>query len=315
MLVSILIPCHNAEEWVAQAIESALSQTWFEKEVIVVDDGSTDRSLDEIRKFDGRILWESGPRRGANAARNRLLELACGKWLQYLDADDYLAPEKVAAQMKYVETVPETDVVFSPVTLEYQIGIDVRREEFDIREPNDPWILLARWYLPQTGAALWRRKALLDVGGWKMDQPCCQEHELYLRLLMAGKNFVYCERTGAVYRQFGKGTLSTRDIAEVHRRRLEIERQAEDFLRDCGGLTPQRMRAINDARFETARIAWTYDKSFATTVMNEIRQSDPGFVPHGTAARLHYQLAYRALGFQGAEHLAGLKRKLVRSHT
>jgi glycosyltransferase involved in cell wall biosynthesis len=313
MLVSILIPCHNAEEWVAQAIESALSQTWFEKEVIVVDDGSTDGTLDEIRKFEGRILWETRSWHGANAARNRLLELARGTWLQYLDADDYLEPGKVAAQMKCVETSPDVDVVFSPVTLEHQLGFQVRREELDIRESHDPWLLLARWSLPQTGAALWRTDPLIDVGAWRIDQPCCQEHELYLRLLMAGKKFVYCASTGAIYRQFGKDTLSTRDIAELHRRRLDIERQAESFLRDKGRLTPERRRAINDARFETARIAWTYDKAFATKVMNEIRHSDPGFIPHGNAAKLHYQLAYRAFGFQGAEHLAGLKRRLARS--
>ena len=76
--VSILIPCYNAERWIAQAIESALAQTWSEKEIIVVDDGSTDRSLEVIRQFDGRIRWETGPNRGGNVARNRLLELARG---------------------------------------------------------------------------------------------------------------------------------------------------------------------------------------------------------------------------------------------
>ena len=106
-LVSILIPCFNAERWIAQAIESALAQTWPEKEVIVVDDGSTDRSLDVIRRFDGRIRWETGPNRGGNAARNRLLELARGDWLQYLDADDYLLPEKVARQVEFAHEHPE----------------------------------------------------------------------------------------------------------------------------------------------------------------------------------------------------------------
>src|SRR5260370_32907136 len=77
-LVSILVPFFNAERWIAQAIESALAQTWPEKEVIVVDDGSTDRSLDIIRRFDGRIRWETGPNRGSNVTRNRLLELARG---------------------------------------------------------------------------------------------------------------------------------------------------------------------------------------------------------------------------------------------
>ena len=57
------------------------------------------------------------------------------------------------------------------------------QEPVPIPEPHDPWILLARWYLPQTGASLWRKQALLDVGGWKPGQPACQEHELYLRLV------------------------------------------------------------------------------------------------------------------------------------
>src|SRR5580704_15422021 len=102
-LVSILIPCYNAERWVAQAIESALAQTWPEKEVIVVDDGSTDGSLGIIKQFEARIRWETGPNRGGNNTRNRLLELARGEWLQYLDADDYLLPDKVGRQMKFLE--------------------------------------------------------------------------------------------------------------------------------------------------------------------------------------------------------------------
>jgi glycosyltransferase involved in cell wall biosynthesis len=93
-LVSILIPCFNAERWIGHAIDSALEQTYSPTEVIVVDDGSTDSSLGIIEGFGRRIRWETGPNRGANAARNRLLSLASGPWLQYLDADDYLLATK-----------------------------------------------------------------------------------------------------------------------------------------------------------------------------------------------------------------------------
>src|SRR5262245_44085768 len=111
-LVSILIPCYNAERWVGQAIESALAQTWPVKEVIVVDDGSQDRSLSVIESFANRIRWQAGPNRGGNVARNELLELAQGTWLQFLDADDYLLPEKIAKQAVFLEGHPDTDVVF-----------------------------------------------------------------------------------------------------------------------------------------------------------------------------------------------------------
>src|SRR5260370_41966977 len=118
MLVSILIPCFNAERWVAQAIESALSQTWPEKEVIVVDDGSTDASLEIIESFGARERWETGPNRGGNVARNRLLELARGEWLHYLDADDYLVPEKIASQMEFIDVNQSTDIVCRALTHE-----------------------------------------------------------------------------------------------------------------------------------------------------------------------------------------------------
>ena len=73
-LVSILIPCYNAERWIAQAVESALAQTYSPTEVIVVDDGSRDTSLAILKSFGNRIRLESGPNRGGNITRNRLLD-------------------------------------------------------------------------------------------------------------------------------------------------------------------------------------------------------------------------------------------------
>ena len=103
-LVSILIPCHNTEQWVGRAIENApVAQTWPNKEILVVDDGSTDRSLDVIRSFGDHITWcEAGPKQGANAARIGSWRNARGEWLQYLDADDYLLNEKIAGQLATV---------------------------------------------------------------------------------------------------------------------------------------------------------------------------------------------------------------------
>src|SRR4029077_11072398 len=142
MLVSILIPCFNAERWVAQAIESALGQTWPEKEVIVVDDGSTDAGLTIIKAFGDRIRWVTGPNRGGNVARNRLLELARGEWLQYLDADDYLLPEKIGRQFREFDPAA-CDVAYSPVILLHCEADREPWEEFrEIPEPRDLWVNL-----------------------------------------------------------------------------------------------------------------------------------------------------------------------------
>src|SRR5713101_8219343 len=312
MLVSILIPCFNAERWIAQAIESALAQTWPEKEVIVVDDGSADASLTIIKSFGDRIRWVSGPNRGSNAARNRLLELARGEWLQYLDADDYLLPEKIARQMEFIAANPAADVIFGPATIEHCVEGKTSRELLPIPRPHDLWILLARWYLPQTGAALWRKQAIVDVGGWKPDQPCCQEHELYLRLLIGGKRFAYCEHNGAIYRHWGEDTLWRGNVPEVHRRRLGIEQRAEDFLRKTNQLTAGRQHAINIARFETARSAWQYDPASAKEIMRKVKSMDRDFIPAGPAVSGPYRIALKLFGFGAAEVIAQWRRNVFR---
>jgi glycosyltransferase involved in cell wall biosynthesis len=308
-LVSILIPCYNAERWLSQAIKSALGQTWSEKEVIVVDDGSTDRSLEIIREFESRIRWETRANHGGNAARNRLLELARGEWVQYLDADDYLLADKIARQMLFVSAQANLDIVFGPVTLEHWSEQGSRRELLAIPEPHDPWILLASWKLPQTGAPLWRRRAILEVGGWKHDQPCCQEHELYLRLLIGEKHFAYCPANGAIYRQWSTQTVCKQDVSELHRRRLEIEQSLENHLRNKGLLTFQRMRAINQARFEIARAVWQYAPNLAKGIMDRVKVLDPSFLPTGPAAPSRYRFIYRCLDFASAERMAAIARR------
>ena len=105
-LVSILIPCYNAEPWLAQTLESALAQTWPHREIIVVNDGSTDLSLQIARQYEVRgIRVLDQPNRGASAARNAAFAACQGEWIEFLDADDLLAPDKIERQMRLAEAV------------------------------------------------------------------------------------------------------------------------------------------------------------------------------------------------------------------
>ena len=103
-LVSVLIPAFNAQRWIGSAIECALDQSWPHKEVIVVDDASTDDTLAVARSFAGRgVQVISQARRGAAAARNTALRSAQGSYVQYLDADDLIHPDKLSLQLRGVE--------------------------------------------------------------------------------------------------------------------------------------------------------------------------------------------------------------------
>jgi glycosyltransferase involved in cell wall biosynthesis len=100
LLVSILIPAHNAENWIADTIRSAITQTWVRKEIIVVDDGSSDRTADVARRFASKeVVVISKKNQGAAAARNHALQFCQGDYIQWLDADDILAPDKIERQL------------------------------------------------------------------------------------------------------------------------------------------------------------------------------------------------------------------------
>jgi len=305
--ISILIPAYNAESSIGEAIESALQQENVTAEVIVIDDGSSDGTYSEMLRFGDRIIAETGANRGATEARNRALRRATSKWVSFLDADDYYLPGKSSAQLQIVRENDDVDVLYGPSTFEMHHNGTVTTGVEPIPEPHDPWVLLALWHLPQTGAPIWRRQALLDVGGFTIDQPCCQEHELYLRLLMAGKRFRYADAGGAVYRRFETGTLSTSNPAKVRTERRKIETRLQTHLAATGQLTPLRQRAIDQARFEMARTAWPVDPQEAKEIYSEI--SNKRFRPTGDAAPMAYQIAYFLGGFGFAERIAAFRRK------
>ena len=103
-LVSILIPAFNAQRWIADTIKSALDQIWPSKEIIIVDDGSRDETVRIAQRFASKtVTIISQENQGASAARNKALQLCQGDYIQWLDADDLLAPDKVQRQMAAVE--------------------------------------------------------------------------------------------------------------------------------------------------------------------------------------------------------------------
>ena len=97
-LVSILITAYNAEDTIAHTLESAIAQTWQRKEIIVIDDGSTDRTAEVARQFK-QVKVVSTENRGLSGAQNNAFPLIQGDYIQYLDADDLLAPDKIERQL------------------------------------------------------------------------------------------------------------------------------------------------------------------------------------------------------------------------
>src|SRR5215470_4845923 len=114
-MVSIIIPCFNAERWLAETLRSALAQSGINREIILVDDGSTDQSREIAAQFTAQgVHVIDQANRGASAARNAGLRAAKGKWIQFLDADDLLGPEKLARQVAALERAGEDVLAAGP---------------------------------------------------------------------------------------------------------------------------------------------------------------------------------------------------------
>jgi len=308
--VTIGIPCFNAEQWIGAAIESALGQTWSEKEVIVVDDGSNDGSRERIESFGDRVRLIRSEHRGGNHARNEILRNARGEWIQYLDADDYLEPEKIARQFAEGADGRDAEALYSPYFFE-RVGNPPDRWQSELDSDDEIFIQWISWQMPQTGAVLWRKSALETLGGWKDDQPCCQEHELYLRALKAGLRFRFTATPHAVYRLWSEGTVCRKDPSQTIRVRTELIDDARAWLKEHGRWTPRHQKTAARVSFEMARTLAQDGITMATAYHDE-RDAAGLIRVEGPAAPLFYRVAYRFVGFRVAEQLAAKLRSVRR---
>jgi glycosyltransferase involved in cell wall biosynthesis len=308
MNVTIGIPVYNCEAWIRDSITSALAQTWADKEVVVVDDGSDDRTPVICEEFGRQIRYVRQDRRGGNAARNLILKLAAGDWIQYLDADDYLLPSKVQSQL---EALPDkiVDLILSPTIAEtWHNGSPTSRTTQEFKPPLDWYRFWIAWKFPQTGGCLWRKQFLQTIGGWNEELNCNQDYELYLRALQAEARIQYVQRPGAVYRLWSDNTVSRKDKATVILGRTALIKHFLDWLKLKGRLTPDHRREAAIICFESARTLATQDLAIATRYYLE-RKREGLIEMAGSAAPGRYRLIVGLLGFRAAERIAAWNRK------
>ena len=248
--VSIIIPCWNAEQYVSEAIESALGQTYPNAEVIVIDDGSTDNSLDIIRSFASRVRWATGPNRGGSAARNRGLALAQGEFIQFLDADDLLYPDKLAKQVPLsLARGPGVACICDWEVLVAANAHSRKRQSLNYCG-EDPVLYCLRSQLPTPSPLHWK-DSLQAIGGFDESLPCSQERDLHLRLACSGVKFVY--RPEVLYQVRRRQNSVSADYGTILRQHGNIFFRAFQALQKQGDLSDARARAFAETLARDAR--------------------------------------------------------------
>jgi glycosyltransferase involved in cell wall biosynthesis len=182
--VSVIIPTHNRAEFLAEAIDSALSQTHAPTEVIVIDDGSTDNTAEVLSGYGNRIKAVRQQNRGVSAARNAGVALASGDLLAFLDADDVWMPKKLERQVARFQAEPDLGLVHCGVDEIDAEGARLRRVQDGLEGwVADDMLMFRRSVILGGGSGAMIPRALFkDIGGFDETLSTSADWDLYYRV-------------------------------------------------------------------------------------------------------------------------------------
>jgi len=199
-LVSTVIAVYNGEDFIGEAINSVLNQTYPNVEIIVVDDGSTDATQSILKSFGEKITWTWQKNSGTPAARNVGVRMSQGKYIALLDCDDLWLPDKIRMQLEAFERYPEAVLVW---------GGAVRSNKGWTNEKNDQEYHKERKFLDLKEllihnriaalAAMFRRDVAISIDGFDEALLHCDDWDMWIRLAQLG-SMVYVDQTLGIYR-------------------------------------------------------------------------------------------------------------------
>ncbi len=182
-LISIIIPCYNGEAYLHQAIESALAQSYEPIEVIVVDDGSSDRSVDIAHRYPVRYIHQEN--RGVSSARNLGIQASQGACIAFLDADDRLRCDAVEAGVKALTEHPDCAMAVGDHVFITPGGSYLASSRKNPPSAFHYEALLVSNFIEVTSSVLFRRSVLDEVGLFKTELRAAEDYDLYLRIAAA----------------------------------------------------------------------------------------------------------------------------------
>ncbi len=214
-LVSILIPAYNAEKWVGAAIDSALNQTWTNIEIVVVNDGSTDNTLNIAKSYkSGLVNIINQENKGSSAARNQALRAAQGDYIQWLDADDLLARDKIELQLKGPEIIGNELVLLSSAWGTFQYRVAKARfvagslwrdrspvEWITTKMTDNAWMAIESWLVS--------RKLTEIVGPWDERLSLDDDGEYFCRVVAKSKEVKFVPDAKTYVRRLNSSSISS----------------------------------------------------------------------------------------------------------
>lgn len=222
-LVSICIPVYNAVHWLPETLDRLKRQTYSSIEVIIVDDHSTDNSLQIAQAYESdSIQVYSNPKKGGNSARNYAFQMSKGDYIKFMDADDYMDDSMIELQVARLleEDNPENCIVLSPVIMRFQDGIDLHQVGRSIDHDYSPGIELLidiwrgkGWNCPH--CHLMHHSLVKRSKGWDETVVKNQDGEYFGRVYTIADKVVSVKQVNAIWRQTGIGVSTKMNDAAM----------------------------------------------------------------------------------------------------
>lgn len=304
-LVSVLIPCYNAEKYIGETLESVFRQTWQNIEVIVVDDGSTDNSASEVERFRTQnltLIRQSNA--GAAVARNLAYSKAMGDYLQFLDGDDLIAPEKIANQIsrltahprciaagrwgRFYKSITETQFEAEPV----QADLDSVEWLVRSRQKGLGMLFPALWLIP--------REVAEAAGPWDETLSLGDDGEYFTRVVLAAERVLYCPDALCYYRSGLINSLSGQRSPAAWASAFRVLELCESHLRAREDSERVR-RGFALSWQHLAHSCYPYDRHMAEYALNRARALHSVTIKPGGGPAFH--MVSRLVGWRLARLL------------
>ena len=294
--IDVVIPMHNSAQWVRGALDSLLEQGPCLGQVICVDNNSTDNSSDVVQTWGQahpdvrlKLIEERAP--GACAARNAGLEEVNTTWVQFLDSDDLLGPQKMASQMALGQ---DRDMVYGHFMFS--------REDHvwpSWTMSADPVSGLAHGRTGQTTSNLFRTESVRAAGGWDESLSSAQEYDLMFRMFKAGSRFTMSEDHLTTVRLFPEGRISTSNEAKRQLNSFALRMKMWAHVQSAPVVTGAQKQRVLNALFNTTRWLEPFDPSRAAEGYRALSEAGYSPTPDVQIPRW-FVLASRMLGVQRA---------------
>lgn len=212
-IISAVIPTYNREKYVTNAIDSVLAQTFYNYEIIVIDDGSTDNTRKVLSSYGNKIRYFFQENKGVSAARNLGVEKAKGEWIAFLDSDDEWLPGYLSCQMEHARQYPQ---VCTHITNSFQIAIDgkkINTFQDNMYMPHHkfkrtscliverPLSFVIKCHITNLPATIMRRDVLLSTGLFNTNLNIAEDLDMIARMALEGALGVYNKALVYTYRR------------------------------------------------------------------------------------------------------------------